>query len=78
MTFIIFLQVLLFIIFLQGKSKCIIQAFRKKLEFLKNILAKFELPEAEEHFPQLTKAEKEHERPNKSFEEFIGYLSLML
>ena len=39
-------------IFLQGKSKCIydmwskIQALRKKLEFLKNTLAKFELPEA--------------------------------
>ena len=52
------------IIFLQGKSKCIydvrskIQAFRKKLEFLKNTLVKFELPEAEEHFPQLTKAQK--------------------
>ena len=39
-------------IFLHGKSKCIydmwskIQAFRKKLEFLKNTLAKFELLEA--------------------------------
>ena len=39
--------------FLLGKSKFIydiwskIQAFRKKLEFLKNTLAKFELPEAE-------------------------------
>ena len=39
-------------IFLQGKSKCIydmwskIQALRKKLEFLKNTLAKSELPEA--------------------------------
>ena len=51
-------------IFLQGKSKCIddmwskIQAIRKKLEFLKNTLAEFELPEAEEHFSQLTKAPK--------------------
>ena len=51
-------------IFLQGKSKCIynilskIQAFWKKLEFLKNTLAKFELPEAEEHFPQLKKLKK--------------------
>ena len=61
-----------FIIFLQGKSKCIIQTLRKKLEFLKNTFAKFELPEAEEHFSQLTKAQKEHERPNKSFEEFTG------
>ena len=41
---------------------------------MKNTLAKFELPEAEEHFPQLTKAQKEHERPNKSFEEFISVL----
>ena len=32
------------------------------------------MPEAEEHFPQLTKAQKEHERPNKSFEEFISVL----
>ena len=77
MTFIIFLQVLLFIIFFQGKSRCIIQAFRKKLEFLKNTLAKFELPEAEEHFPQLTKARKEHEQPNKSFEEFISVLNVV-
>ena len=58
-------------IFLQGKSKCIydmwskIQSFRKKLEFLKNTVAKFELPEAEEH-----------ERPNEAFEEFN--LSLIL
>ena len=66
-----------FIIFLQGKSKCIIQAFRKKLEFLKNTLAKFELPEAEEHFPQLTKAQKEQERPNKSFKEFISVLDVV-
>ena len=51
-----------------------IQAFRKKLEFLKNTLAKFELPEAEEHFPQLTKAQKEHKRPNELFEEFISVL----
>ena len=71
-------------IFLQGKSNCIyvmwrkIQAFRKKLEFLKNTLAKFELPEAEEHFPQLTKAQKEHERPNKSFEEFISVLDSLI
>ena len=76
MTFIIFLQIL-FIIFLQGKSKCIIQEFRKKLEFLKNTLAKLELPEADEHFPQLTKAQKEHERPNKSFEEFISVLDVV-
>ena len=70
-------------IFLQGKSKCIydmrskIQAFRKKLEFLKNTLA-FELPEAEEHFPQLTKAQKEHERSNESFEEFISVLNSLV
>ena len=69
-------------IFLQGKSKCFydmwskIQAIRKKLEFLKNTLAKFELPEAEEHFPQLTKAQKEHERPNESLRNL--YLSLIL
>ena len=71
-------------IFLQGKSKFIydmwskIQAFRKKSEFLKNTLAKFELPEAEEHFPQLTKAQKEHERPNESFEEFISVLDSLI
>ena len=35
------------------------------------------MPEAEEHFPQLTKAEKEHERPNKSFEEFISVLEVV-
>ena len=46
----------------------------KKLEFLKNTLAKFELPEAKEHFPQLTKAQKKHERPNESFKEFISFL----
>ena len=71
-------------IFLQGKSKCIydmrskMQAFTKKLEFLKNTLVKFELPEAEEHFPQLTKAQKEYERPNKSFEEFISVLDFLI
>ena len=71
-------------IFLQGKSKCIydvwsqIQAFRKKLEFLKNTLAKFKLPEAEEHFPQLTKAQKEHKRPIESFEEFISVLDSLI
>ena len=71
-------------IVLQGKSKCIYdmwsknQAFRKKLEFLKNTLAKFELPEAEEYFPQLTKAQKEHERPNESFEEFISVLDSLI
>ena len=71
-------------IFLQSKSKCIydmcskIQAFRKKLKFLKNILAKFEFPKAEEHFPQLTKAQKEHERPNESLEEFISVLDSLI
>ena len=55
-----------------------IQAIRKKLEFLKNTLAKFELPEAEEHFPQLIKAQKEHERPNESFEEFISVLDSLI
>ena len=71
-------------IFFQGKSKCIydmrskIQAFRKKLEFLKNTLAKFELPEVEEYFPQLTKAQKEHERPNKSFKEFISVFDSLI
>ena len=55
-----------------------IQAFWKKLEFLKNTLAKFELPEAEEHFPQLKKAQKEHERPNESFEEFISVLDSLI
>ena len=71
-------------IFLQGKSKCIydiwckIQAFRKKLQFLKNTLAKFELPAAEKHFPQLTKAQKNHERPNESFEEFISVLDSLI
>ena len=68
----------------QGKSKCIydmwskIQAFRKKLEILKSTLAKFELPKAEEHFPQLTKVQKEHERPNESFEEFIFVLDSLI
>ena len=71
-------------IFLQGKSKCIydmwskIQAFRKKLEFLKNTLAKFELPEVEEHFPQLAKVLKEHAPPNESFEEFISVLDSLI
>ena len=71
-------------IFLQGKSKCIydmwskIQAFLKKLEFLKNTLAKFKLPEAEEHFPQLKKAKKEHERPNESFKEFKSVLDSLI
>ena len=71
-------------IFLQGKSKCIydmwskIQASRKKLEFSKNTLAKFELPEPEEHFSQLTKAQNEHERPNESFEEFISVLDSLI
>ena len=71
-------------IFLQGKSKCIydmqskIQALRKKLEFLKNTLTKFELPEAEEHFSQLTKAQKEHERPNELFEEFISVFDSLI
>ena len=41
---------------------------------MKNTLAKFELSEAEEHFPQLKKAQKEHEQPNESFEEFIFVL----
>ena len=45
---------------------------------MKNILAKFELPEAKEHFPQLTKAQKEHERPNKTFEEFISVLDSLI
>ena len=71
-------------IFLQGKSKCIydmwskIQAFKKKLEFLKNTLAKFELPEAEEHFSQLTKVQKKHKRPNELFEEFITVLDSLI
>ena len=51
-----------------------IQAFREKLEFLKNTLVKFELPEGEEHFFQLTKAQKEYERPN----EFLRNLYLSL
>ena len=55
-----------------------IQAFRKKLEFLKNTLAKFELPEAEERFPQLTKPQKEHEGPNESFAEFISVLDSLI
>ena len=45
---------------------------------MKNTLAKFELPEAEEHFSQLTKAQKEHEQPNKSFEEFISVLDVVI
>ena len=71
-------------IFLQGKSKCIydmgskIQAFREKLEFLKNTLATFELPETEEHFPQLTKGQKGHERPNESFEKFISVFDSLI
>ena len=36
------------------------------------------MPEAEEHFPQLTKAQKEHERPNESFEEFISVLDSLI
>ena len=50
-------------IFLQGKTKSIydmfikIQAFRKNLKFLKNILPKFELPEAEEYFLQVAKVQ---------------------
>ena len=55
-----------------------IQAIRKKLEFLKNTLAKFELPEAEEHFPQLTKTQKEDEQPNESYEEFISVLDSLI
>ena len=71
-------------IFLQGKSKCIydmwskIQGFLKKLEFLKNTLSKFKLPEAEEYFPQLKKAQKEHERPNESFGEFKSVLDSLI
>ena len=45
---------------------------------MKNTLAKFELPEAKEHFPQLTKAQKEHERTNESFEEFISLLDSLI
>ena len=45
---------------------------------MKNTLAKFELPEAEEHFPHLTKAQKEHERPNESFEKFISVLDSLI
>ena len=55
-----------------------IKQFRKKFKFLKNTLAKFEFPEAEEHFPQLTKAQKEHERPNESFEKFISVLDSLI
>ena len=45
---------------------------------MKNTFAKFELPEAEEYFPQLTKAQKGHERPNESFEEFISVLDSLI
>ena len=45
---------------------------------MKNTLAKFELLEAEEHFPQLTKAQKEHERPNESFEKIISVLDSLI
>ena len=55
-----------------------IEAFRKKLEFLKKTHAEFELPEAEEHFPQLAKVQKEHERPNESFEKFISVLDFLI
>ena len=69
-------------IFLQGKSIydmwSKIQALRKKLEFLKNTLAKFNLPEAEEHFSQSTKAQKKHKRSNESFEEFISALDSLI
>ena len=55
-----------------------IQPFRKKFEFSKSTLAKFELPEAEEHFPQLTKAQKERKRSNESFEELISVLDSLI
>ena len=36
------------------------------------------MPEAEEHFSQLTKAQKERERSNESFEEFISVLDSLI
>ena len=36
------------------------------------------MPEAKEYFLQLTKAQKEHERPNESFEEFISVLNSLI
>ena len=36
------------------------------------------MPEAKEHFPQLIKAQKEHERPNKTFDEFISVLDSLI
>ena len=51
----------------------------KKLEFLKNILAKFELPEAEKHFPQLAKKFKTNmKQPNESLQEFISVLDPLI
>ena len=45
---------------------------------MNNILAKFKLPEVEEHIPQLAKIQNEREQPNESFQEFMSVLDSLI